>query len=224
MKESYDANFKDYNTQRDKLIMPEHGRHVQKMIEHIIGIEDPDKRRTQLQSVVDVMRSLEGINRDNVEAMQKLWDHVQVISEFRLKDEDAPYPLPHENVKDMRPAPIRRNTKPIRATHYGRNIESMIDVIADMPESEEKILMVRSLAIYMRQQYLIWNKDSVTDDTIFKDIIRMSNGRIIIPSDMTLTKIASDANFSRPGLNPVSKRNKLQNAKKNKAQQTKKRN
>lgn len=219
-----DLYFKDYNTQREKLIMPEHGRHVQKMIEHVVSMEDPEKRREQLQCIVDVMRSLEGHGKDNAEAMQKLWDHVQVISHFKLQDGDAPYPVLREESKYVRPNPIVRNTRPIRATHYGRNIESIIDVIANRPDDEMKTSMIRSLAIYMRQQYLIWNKDSVTDDTIFKDIERMSSGRIKVPEDLVLTKIASDATFARPGLNPVSKRNKSQNAKKNKQQQAKRRN
>lgn len=229
MDESKDLNFtekdvlKDYNTQREKLVMPEHGRHVQKMIEHAVSIEDPEKRKEQLQCIVDVMRSLEGHNKENAEAVQKLWDHVQVISGYRLKDGDAPCRLPREESEEMKPKPIVRNTTPIVATHYGRNIESMIDVIANKPDDEAKVSMIRSLAIYMRQQYLIWNKDSVADETIFKDIEQMSGGRIKVPEDMVLTKIASDANFSRPGLNPVVKR-KNQNPKKNKSQQAKRRN
>jgi hypothetical protein len=96
---------------------------------------------------------------------------------------------------------IPLNKKPIRATHYGRNIESIIDLIAGEPEGEMKRAMLRSLAIYMRQQYLIWNKDSVADETIFADIEKLSNGRIRIPADLELSKISDDANFSRPGLN-----------------------
>lgn len=211
----------EYNTRREKLVMPEHGRHVQKMIEQALLVEDPQKRRMQLQAIVNVMRQLDNGSKDVQDVNQKLWDHVQVISGYRLSEGDSPYPVPTEEVVNSRPEPIPGNARPIKATHYGRNIESMIDVIAERPDDEVKTAMIRALAIYMRQQYLIWNKDSVADETIFMDIVRMSGGRIRIPEDMTLTKIASDANFSRPGLNPVGKFNR--NQKKNKGMQSKRR-
>ena len=93
------------------------------------------------------------------------------------------------------------NTKPIRARHYGRNIESILDLIAREPEGEMKTAMIRSLAIYMRQQYLIWNKDTVSDETIFQDIERLSGGRVRVPEGIELSKISADASFARPGMN-----------------------
>jgi hypothetical protein len=90
---------------------------------------------------------------------------------------------------------------PVRANHYGRNIESIIDLIAKESEGEVKTAMIRSLAIYMRQQYLIWNKDSVADETIFADIEKLSDYRIKVPEGIELGKISGDSNFSRPGLN-----------------------
>ena len=97
--------------------------------------------------------------------------------------------------------PVKR--KPIKATHYGRNIEGIIDLIADQPEGDTKTAMIRSLAIYMRQQYLIWNKDSVSDETIFQDIEKLSDYRIKVPEGMQLTRISSNAVFAKPSLNPV---------------------
>ena len=61
--------------------------------------------------------------------------------------------------------------------------------------------MIRSLAIYMRQQYLIWNKDTVADATIFQDIERLSGGRVRVPEGIELSKISSEASFNRPGMN-----------------------
>jgi hypothetical protein len=88
----------------------------------------------------------------------------------------------------------------VKATHYGRNIESIIDLIAGEPDGEVKTAMIRSLAIYMRQQYLIWNKDSVADQTIFNDIEKLSDYRIKVPEGISLSKIADSASFSRPGM------------------------
>ena len=116
-------------------------------------------------------------------------------------DIDAPFPAPVPEVVNSRPETIPLNTRPIKARHYGRNIESIIDLIASEPEGEIKTAMIRSLAIYMRQQYLIWNKDTVADRTIFQDIERLSGGRVTVPEGLELSKLSSDANFARPGMN-----------------------
>ena len=130
---------------------------------------------------------------------QKLWDHLYMIAGYDL-DIDAPYPAPLPEVVDSRPEKIPLNTRPIKARHYGRNIESIIDLIASEPEGEVKTAMIRSLAIYMRQQYLIWNKDTVADATIFADIERLSGGRVTVPEGLELSKIDANANYSRPGM------------------------
>ena len=131
---------------------------------------------------------------------QKLWDHLYMIAGYDL-DIDSPYPAPLPEAKAARPLVIPLDKSPVRANHYGRNIESIIDLIAGEPEGDVKTAMIRSLAIYMRQQYLIWNKDSVADETIFADIEKLSDYRIKVPEGLELTKLSLDSNFSRPGLN-----------------------
>ena len=202
----------DYNTERERLAMPEYGRNILKMVEHLKEIEDRDKRSEQARAVV---KSMEILNPN-----QKLWDHLYMIAGYDL-DIDAPYPAPVPEFMEAKPLTIPLKDKPVKAAHYGRNIESIIDLIASEPEGEIKRAMLTSLAIYMRQQYLIWNKDSVADETIFKDIERLSDGRIQVPADITLSKISGDANFSRPGMGmnvgqAVPKKNKKQNNWRNK--------
>ena len=107
--------------------------------------------------------------------------------------------MPAPESLNERPQLVPIQKKPIKATHYGRNIESMIDLIAEKEDGEAKDAMIRSLAIYMRQQYLIWNKDTVTDETIFQDIEKLSDGRVKIPEGMSLGKVGHDASYSRPG-------------------------
>ena len=164
------------------------------------AIPDKAKRTEQAYAVVKVMESLNPQVHQQENYAQKLWDHLFIIADFDL-DIDAPYPKPVPEVVNSRPDPIPLNTKPIRARHYGRNIESILDLIASEPEGEMKTAMIHSLAVYMRQQYLIWNKDTVSDATIFQDIERLSEGRVKVPEGMELGKISSDANFARPGLN-----------------------
>ena len=189
----------DYNTEREKLAMPEYGRNVLKMVEDVKKIEDRAKRSEQARAVVRVMEILnpQVHSADNWE--QKLWDHLYIMAGYDL-DVDSPYPMPSPEQRKSRPEIIPLKKKPIKATHYGRNIESIIDLIASEPEGEMKTAMIRSLAMYMRQQYLILNKDSVADTTIFSDIEKLSEYRIKVPEGLTLSRISSDSNFSRPGM------------------------
>ena len=189
----------DYNTQREKLAMPEYGRNVLKMVEELRTIEDREKRTEQARAVVKVMEILnpQVHGQDNYE--QKLWDHLYMIAGFDL-DIDSPYPCPVAEDFATKPVPIPMKGSKIKATHYGRNIEKIIDLLCDEPDGEVKTEMIRSLAIYMRQQYLIWNKDSVADETIFNDIEKLSDYRLQIPEGINLSKISGDANFSRPGM------------------------
>lgn len=192
----------EYNTQRKSLSLPEYGRNVQKMVEYLKSIEDRDKRNEQARAVVKVMEILNPQVHLQENYEQKLWDHLYIISGFDL-DVDSPYPAPARDSLVAAPKMVPIRKKPIRATHYGRNIESIIDLIAEKEDGEVKTAMIRSLAIYMRQQYLIWNKDSVSDETIFNDIEKLSDYRIKVPEGLQLTRLSSDASFSRPGMNPM---------------------
>ena len=195
-----------YNTERVRLYIPEYGRNVQKMVDYLKTIEDRDKRNEQARAIIKVMEIINPAVhlQDNFE--QKLWDHLHIISSFDL-DVDSPYPDPSPECLNDRPQPVLINKKPVKATHYGRNIESIIDLIAEKEDGEEKTAMIRSLAIYMRQQYLIWNKDTVADETIFQDIERLSEYRIRVPEGLMLTKVNADGGFAKPGHNQSKRMN-----------------
>lgn len=189
----------DYNTEREKLDMPEYGRNVLKMVEEVKSLTDREKRTEQAKAVVRVMEILnpQVHQEDNWE--HKLWDHLYIMAGYDL-DVDSPFSAPSPEQRKSHPEVIPIKKKPIRATHYGRNIESIIDLIAGEPDGEQKTAMIRSLAMYMRQQYLIWNKDSVADETIFNDIEKLSDYRIRVPEGLTLSRISSDSTFARPGM------------------------
>ena len=189
----------DYNTQREKLILPEYGRYVQKMVEMVKAIPDREKRNEQIRAVVQVMAQLNPQVREMVDYRHKLWDHMQMMAGYEI-DVDSPYPVPDRKDLESRPAPIPIEKRPVKAACYGRNIENMIALIADREEDEARREMIRALAIYMRQQYLIWNKDTVADATIFADIERLSGGKLKVPADLELGAISADAVFSRPGM------------------------
>ena len=187
-----------YNTERVKLYIPEYGRNVQKMVDYLKTIEDREKRNEQARAIVKVMEIINPAVhlQDNYE--QKLWDHLHIISGFDL-DVDSPYPAPAPESLHEKPKMVPMAGKPIKATHYGRNIENFIELIAGMEDGEQKNSMIRTLATYMRQQYLIWNKDSVSDATIFQDIERLSDFRIKVPEGLQLSRMDAGASYARPG-------------------------
>lgn len=189
----------DYNTQREKLLMPEYGRMVQKMIEQVKAIPDREKRSEQARAVVQVMSTLNPQLKDFTDFKHKLWDHAQVIGNYEL-DIDAPYPVPERKDLESKPERIPVSKPPIQAACYGRNIVNMISLISDREDDEAKKEMIRTLALYVRQQYLIWNKDNVAEETIFADIEKLSGGRLKVPEDVHLGAISQNANFSRPGM------------------------
>ena len=200
MEEGEINNKLDYNTSREKLAMPEYGRNILRMVERLKTIEDRAKRSEQARAIVKSMEILNPQVHLQENYSQKLWDHLYMIAGYDL-DIDAPYPAPVPELMEAKPLTIPLKDKPVKAAHYGRNIESIIDLVASEPEGEVKTAMIRSLAIYMRQQYLIWNKDTVADETIFADIERLSDGRVKVPEGLELSKLDAGATFSRPGMN-----------------------
>lgn len=199
-----------YNTERVTLYIPEYGRNVQKMVDYLKTIEDRQKRNEQARAIIKVMEIINPAVhlQDNYE--QKLWDHLHIISGFTL-DVDSPYPAPAPESLDEKPLPVEIVKTPIKATHYGRNIEKMIDLIAQKEDGEEKTAMIRTLAVYMRQQYLIWNKDTVSDETIFQDIEKLSEYRIKVPEGLQLSKVQHEAGFNRSGQNRFKGQNQKRN-------------
>ena len=202
----------DYNTAREKLAMPEYGRNVLKMVQQLKTIEDKAKRSEQARAVVKTMELLNPQVRTQENWEQKLWDHLYMIAGFDL-DIDSPYPSPLKEDFETRPVPLPMKGSPIRAMHYGRNIERIIDLICEQPEGEVKTELIRNLAIYMRTQYLIWNKDSVADETIFDDIRKLSAGRISVPEGIELGKVSQDQVFARPGMGVQQGKGKNKNRK-----------
>ena len=205
----------DYTTQRDKLLMSEYGRHVQDMVNYVKNIPNKEKRNEQIQAVVAVMGTLNPQLRDINDFKHKLWDHVQVIADFDI-DIDSPYPTPTKETLNTKPNVIPIQKSPIKIAHYGRNIQNMIDVIAEKEEGEIKVYMIKTLASYMMQQYLIWNKDTVEEQTIFRDIVALSNGRITIPEDMHLSSVQSEGGSHQRANNHSRTNNNYRNNDKNK--------
>lgn len=176
-----------------------YGNNVLAMVRDLKQIEDREKRNHQAAAVVKVMELLNPQVKSQEEYEHKLWDHLYMLADFDL-DVDSPYPCPCKEDFETKPLTIPMKDSKIRASHYGRNIERILDLLATEPDGETKTELIRALAIYMRQQYLIWNKDSVSDETIFADIEKLSEGRVVVPEGVSLGKVDSDLPYNRPNI------------------------
>lgn len=206
-----------YNTERVKLYIPEYGRNVQKMVDYIKTIEDRQKRNEQARAVIKVMEILNPAVHLQDDYEHKLWDHLFIISGFDL-DVDAPYPMPAPESMNEKPLPVEIQKKPVKATHYGRNIENMLEHIALQEDGPMKDAMIKTLATYMKQQYLIWNKDTVTDQTIFQDIERLSEGKVKVPEGLQLGRVEFQNGGTRQGSGQNKKNHWQKNNQKNRKQ------
>ena len=201
MENKEDKRVLAYNTEKERLVKPEYGRWILEMVESLKKIEDREKRSEQARAVIHAMELINYDVHKQENFDHKLWDDLFIIAGYDL-DIDAPYPMPTPEQALARPEVPSVVRKPIRASQYGRNIESMIDLVAGMEDGDVKTAVIRSLAIYMRTQYLIWNKDSVADETIFQDIEKLSDYRIHVPEGIQLGRVGADSNYLRPGQAP----------------------
>jgi hypothetical protein len=167
----------EYNSEREHLVIPEYGRHIQKMVNHALTIENREERNNVANAIIQVMGQLNPHLRDIEDFAHKLWDHLFLISNFKL-DVDSPYPKPNpENFRE-KPQGLKYPRKNIKYSFYGKNIELMIDEAAKMEDEEIKNKYIQIVANLMKRMYLNWNTDSVSDSLIFSHLQEMSNGQI----------------------------------------------
>lgn len=167
----------EYNTERPLLIIPEYGRNIKKMIDHAISIDDRALRNKVAQSIITVMGQLNPHLRDITDFTHKLWDHLFIISDFKL-DVDSPYPKPTRETFSGKPERVNYPKKDIKYLHYGKNVELMIEKAVSMEDGPDKNAFVEAIANTMKRFYMQWNKDSVSDDVIFKQLKELSKGKL----------------------------------------------
>lgn len=175
----------EYNTTRKKLIIAEYGRNLQNMVEQVCQIEDRAQRSRAARTLVNVMAQINPAQRDFADYRRKLWDHLYIISDFKL-DVDGPYDPPSPTIVHPTPQRLSYAGNRIRYSHYGRIIEKMIDLVSEYPENQEKEILAPMIANYLKKSYLTWNLDSVTDDVILKQLQLMSKGRIAMDNTQPL--------------------------------------
>ena len=153
------------------------------MVDHISGIEDREERNRAARTLIGIMGNLNPLLREQGDFKHKLWDHLIIISDFRL-DIDSPYEKPEPSQLFEKPNRIPYNQNRIKYKHYGRSLELMLKKALEMEEGEEKEQLIAVLANHMKKSYLTWNREAVDDQQIFSDLKELSGGRIENSDDM----------------------------------------
>lgn len=167
----------EYNTEREHLIIPEYGRHMQKMINHAKTLETKEERNKVAKGIIAVMGNMQPHLRDVADFQHKLWDQLFIMSNFEL-DADSPYEIPTKEIYEERPEVLEYPQNFPKYRFYGNNIKTMIDVANTWEDGDLKEALTYTIANHMKKCFLNWNKDTVEDTVIFNHLFELSEGKI----------------------------------------------
>lgn len=171
----------EYNTEREHLIIPEYGRHMQKMINYAKSRETKEERNKLANGIIAVMGNMQPHLRDVPDFKHKLWDQLFIMSNFEL-DADSPYDIPTKEIYEERPEPLEYPQNFPKYRFYGNNIKTMIDVANTWEDGDLKEALLHTIANHMKKCFLNWNKDTVEDAVIYGHLFELSEGKIDLRS------------------------------------------
>lgn len=169
----------EYSTRREKLILPEYGRNIQKMVNHIKAINDRDLRNQAAQEIINIMGNMNPHLRDINDFKHKLWDQLAQMADFEL-DIDSPYPVPLKETFTTKPNQVPYTNGPLKYRYLGRIMQKLIKAATAIEDKDKKDELVRIITNHMKKLYVIWNKDTVEDDFIFEKLRELSEGKLIV--------------------------------------------
>jgi hypothetical protein len=167
----------EYNTTRNHLIMREYGRHIQKMIEYLLTIEDKETRQRNAYAVIELMGFLNPHLKNVEDFRHKLWDHLFLISDFKL-DVESPYPIPTRETLKAKPKPLPYPKRYPKFSHLGKNLELVINKALKEENPEKRQGFANSIAYYMKLAYTNWHKETVHDDAIQSELSTITEGQL----------------------------------------------
>lgn len=167
----------NYNTQLPKLRMPEYGRSIQNMVDHAVSLADRAERQRCAETIIKIMKNMFPEQQEMPDYEQKLWDHLAIMSDFKL-DIDYPCEVIRPESFHARPNTVPYSNGRIRFRHYGRYIPDMIDEACELPDGPLRDELLKLIAIQMKKELLLWNKEGQDDSRILQDIYDFSEGRL----------------------------------------------
>lgn len=171
-----------YNTAEKTLALPEYGRNIQNMVDYCVTIEDRQERKRCADTIINIMGNMFPHLRDVNDFKHILWDHLAIMADFKL-DIDYPYEIIKKEDLYSRPEKLPYSSDHIRYRHYGKTLEEMIEKATQLEDGEEKDQLIKLLANQMKKSFLAWNKESVDDEKILKDLKELSEGAIALSAD-----------------------------------------
>ena len=177
----------EYNSTRDKLLIPEYGRNLQKMVEYTMNIKDRVERNNTAYAIVDIMASISNTPKNSEEERRKLWDQLYALSDYKI-DIDGEFPPTDPDIKVKKPEKLKYPDRKIKYKHYGKSIENLIKAAIEKEEGEEKTALVETIANMMKKYYLAWNRDTVKNDMLREQLIELSNGELKLSDDFRFEK------------------------------------
>jgi hypothetical protein len=199
----------EYNTTRNDLAMREYGRHVQKMIEHLLSIEDPERRQRNAYAVIELMGFLNPHLKNVEDFRHKLWDHLFLISDFKLSVK-SPYPIPTRESLSERPKPLPYPKRYPRHSHLGKNLEIIIKKALSEEDMEKRAGFSNAIAYYMKLAYNNWHKEMVHDDAIQSELTGITNGQLTFTNTPYVKAFRQQENRERDRSNFGKQRGKFQ--------------
>jgi len=167
----------EYNTARPKMLIPEYGRNVQKMVDFAVTIVDREERNKVANAIINVMGELKQHLRDDEDYRHKLWTHLFIMSDFKL-DVDSPYPIPNKENINVKPDKMPYPKQTIKFGHYGKSVEKLIDVACEMPDGDEKTALIKTIANMMKKFHLMYHTNSIDESVIMLHLNKLSNGKL----------------------------------------------
>ena len=169
----------DYNTQREKLVMPEYGREIQKMVDHAIGLQDKQERQLCAQAIVKMMETKVPQLKNNADYRQTLWDHLYLMSRKQL-DIDWPFDVAAAEKIHNKPKPIPLPKEGMKLRHYGQLIEELFEKLKTMSAGEERDALTYYTANQMKRDLITWGHGSAEDERVASDLAYYTDGVIQI--------------------------------------------
>lgn len=177
MKKEIEVNELDYNTQLEKLRMPEYGRNIQRMVDYLLTLEDRDERNKCARTIIAIMGNSFPHLREIPDFKQKLWNHLAIMADFQL-DVDFPYEIVKKQTLMSHPDRVPYSNSNVKVKHYGRLIEDIVSIASSMEDGDERDRLIEMLANQMKKSLISWNRESVDDQKVFDDLRKISGGKI----------------------------------------------
>ena len=176
-----------YNTQSKKLIISEYGRSFQDMVEHVLSIADREKRLKMAEALISVMEILNPGVKEQADYKQKLWDHLYIISEFKL-DVDGPFPMPEQNKIHQKPDRVEYPSLPIKFRFYGRNLQFMVQKATGLDNQDLKGEFLNLLASFMTNSSRNWNNENLSNQQLAEHLEALSQNKLKVnPEELEIT-------------------------------------